>query len=69
MICRCEKCEKQFDSKDGGYVMPKSQATSYLEEKIFCEECFTDLFQHEECGGFKSKMAAAVYDGSLCECD
>jgi hypothetical protein len=69
MICKCAKCERQFDSKEQGYVMLKPEDTVSYSHKAYCENCFTEEFQCEECGGFKNKFAMAVYDGSFCECD
>jgi uncharacterized protein YuzB (UPF0349 family) len=34
----------------------------------YCHSCFTEKFQHYDCGGFKNKFAMAVYDGNYCEC-
>lgn len=72
MICKCTICEKQFDSKDEGYLMLKkhnNSGNSYTyEEPPYCEDCFTEKFQCEDCGGFKNKFAMAVYDGEYCEC-
>lgn len=58
MICKCTKCDKKFDSHDEGYEI----------QKPYCEDCFTEEFQCEDCGGFKNKFAAAVYDGEYCDC-
>lgn len=78
MICKCTKCEKQFDSKNEGYNLPAhngcqccgpNQVCEYQKGKTYCEDCFIETFQCDECGGFKNKFAMAVYDGNLCECD
>lgn len=62
MKFKCDSCEETCESHDGGYIMPQGKDQ-------YCEECFTEKFQCEDCGGFKNKFAMAVYDGGYCECD
>ena len=61
MICKCDKCEKQFDSKDEGYVITQFGRSN----QTYCEDCFTEKFQCEDCGGFENKFAMAAYDGII----
>lgn len=42
MICKCDKCEKQFDSKDGGCVVSQLESS-----KTFCEECINEELNYE----------------------
>lgn len=59
----CDSCREEFEIPNfSGYILPQGK-------EVYCEDCFTEKFQCEECGGFKNKFAAAVYDGSFCECD
>lgn len=65
MICKCSNCSKKFDSHDEGYEIQKPFTR---ENTQYCEDCFTEEFQCEDCGGFKNKFAMAVYDGEYCDC-
>ena len=59
-IFRCNCCQNQIDSDFVGLINHQ--------DKDWCDNCFTNAFQCEDCGGFKDKPALAAYDGKFCEC-
>ena len=56
----CQHCDSQVDSDFEGIINHNNSE--------WCDSCFTEEFQCEDCGGFKDKFAMASYDGQLCEC-
>ena len=43
MICKCTKCEKQFDSRDEGYIMLEKQR-KVIKKLIKEEDDLTQVF-------------------------
>ena len=44
MYCKCQKCGKEFNMIDGGYVGPEdlssTECTPFMEMAEWCTECY-----------------------------